>query len=124
VHTDFVLAGITEELGFVGLLVVTLVMLIVIFRIFKIASKVVNPMQYLFCVGVGLLISTAFILNAYGISGITPIKGIAVPFLSYGGSHILATSVAIGFVLMISKNLPNASEDWARHVEPKQSIKE
>ncbi|NOR56806.1 MAG: cell division protein [Sulfurovum sp.] len=106
VHTDFILAGITEELGFLGLALVTFTMLLIVFRIFKIASKVKDPMQYLFSVGVGLIISASFILNAYGISGITPIKGIAVPFLSYGGSHILASCIAIGMVLMISKNVP------------------
>ncbi len=106
VHTDFILAGITEELGFVGLFFVTFTMLLVIFRIFKIASKVQNPMHYLFSIGIGLLIAASFILNSYGISGITPIKGIAVPFLSYGGSHILASCIAIGMVLMISKKVP------------------
>ena len=106
VHTDFILAGITEELGFLGLTLVTITMLFIVFRIFKIASKVKNPMYYLFSIGVGLLIAFAFILNAYGISGITPIKGIAVPFLSYGGSHILAACIAIGMVLMVSKKVP------------------
>jgi cell division protein FtsW len=106
VHTDFILAGITEELGFIGLFLVVFTILFVIFRIFRIASKVKDPMYYLFSIGVGLLIAYAFILNAYGISGITPIKGIAVPFLSYGGSHILAMSIAIGMVLMISKKVP------------------
>ncbi|HEY9189589.1 MAG TPA: putative peptidoglycan glycosyltransferase FtsW [Sulfurovum sp.] len=110
VHTDFILAGITEELGLFGLTLVTLTMLFIIFRIFKIASKVKKPMYYLFSIGVGLLIALAFILNAFGISGITPIKGIAVPFLSYGGSHILASCVAIGMVLMISKKVPRDSK--------------
>ncbi|WP_309499970.1 putative peptidoglycan glycosyltransferase FtsW [Sulfurovum sp.] len=110
VHTDFILAGITEELGFLGLTLVTLTMLFIIFRIFKIASKVKNPMYYLFSIGAGLLIAFAFILNSYGISGITPIKGIAVPFLSYGGSHIWAACIAIGMVLMVSKKVPRDSE--------------
>ncbi len=106
VHTDFVLAGISEELGFLGLGVVVGLLLFVIFRIFKIAAKVENPMYYLFCVGVGTLLAFSSILNAYGISGMTPIKGIAVPFLSYGGSHIIAASVAVGMILMISKKVP------------------
>jgi len=110
VHTDFILAGMTEELGFLGLALVTLTMLFIVFRIFKIAAKVKSPTYYLFSIGVGLLIALAFVLNAYGISGITPIKGIAVPFLSYGGSHILASSIAIGMVLMISKKVPRNSK--------------
>ena len=106
VHTDFILAGITEELGLLGLSLVVFTVLFIIFRIFKIAAKVENPRYYLFSIGVALLISFAFILNAYGISGITPIKGIAVPFLSYGGSHIMAICVGIGMVFMVSKKVP------------------
>ncbi|MDQ1325730.1 MAG: cell division protein FtsW [Campylobacterota bacterium] len=105
VHTDFILAGITEEFGFFGVSLVALTLLFIVYRIFKIASKVQNPIYYLFSIGVGLLIAFAFILNSYGISGITPIKGIAVPFLSYGGSHILAACIAIGMILMISKKV-------------------
>ena len=110
VHTDFILAGITEELGFVGLALVTLSILLIVFRIFKIASKVENPMYYIFSIGVGLLTASAFILNAYGVSGITPIKGIAVPFLSYGGSHILAACIGVGMALMISKKVPRDAQ--------------
>lgn len=106
VHTDFVLAGITEEFGFIGVSLVALTLLFIVYRIFKIASKVQNPVYYLFSIGVGLLIAFAFILNSYGIAGITPVKGIAVPFLSYGGSHILASCIAIGMILMISKKVP------------------
>lgn len=105
VHTDFILAGITEELGYLGLLVVVALLSFIVYRIFYIGVRVKNPMYYLFSIGTGLLIAFAFILNAYGISGMTPIKGIAVPFLSYGGSHIIALCVAIGFVLMISKQV-------------------
>lgn len=105
VHTDFVLAGIIEELGFLMLLFVVLVMLLIIFRIFKIAARVDNPVYYLFSVGVAILFSSSFLINSYGISGIMPIKGIAVPFLSYGGSQIVASCISIGLVLMISKTV-------------------
>ena len=103
VHTDFVLAGLTEEFGFLGLTVVILLFLFIVFRLNKIAADVREPRYALFTVGVALLIGLALIVNSYGISGMTPIKGIAVPFLSYGGSQILANSIAIGMVLMISK---------------------
>lgn len=105
VHTDFVLAGMMEELGFVSILIVVFAFLFIIFRIFKIAATVENPVYYLFAVGVALLITFSFIINSFGISGITPIKGIAVPFLSYGGSQIIASCLSIGLVLMISKKV-------------------
>lgn len=105
VHTDFVLAGIAEEFGFVGIVVVTLLFVAMLQRVFRIANRSVKDIEYLFSLGVGLLITFAFIINAYGISGLTPIKGISVPFLSYGGSSMLASSIAIGMVLMISKKI-------------------
>ena len=103
VHTDFVLAGLAEEFGFVGVLFVVFIFLWMIQRIFKIANRSEDSRIYLFSLGVGLLLSFAFLVNAYGISGITPIKGISVPFLSYGGSSIIAASIGIGMVLMASK---------------------
>ncbi len=105
VHTDFVLAGITEELGFFGVSVLTMLFVVLIFRIFKIAGRSLDSRYYLFGVGTAMVIGLSFLINAYGISGIAPIKGIAVPFLSYGGSHIIASSIAIGMVLMISKKV-------------------
>ena len=103
VHTDIVLAGIVEELGFVGLFFIVAAFTTMIFYIFKIANRVHNMTYYLFCVGIALLLAFSFIINAFGISGITPIKGIAVPFISYGGSSLLASCLAIGLVLSISR---------------------
>ncbi len=103
VHTDFVLAGLAEEFGFFGVLAVVIIFMWMLQRIFKIANRTKDQRVYLFSLGVGLLLSFAFLVNAYGISGITPIKGISVPFLSYGGSSILAASIGVGMVLMASK---------------------
>ncbi|ANE35843.1 cell division protein, FtsW/RodA/SpoVE family [Campylobacter iguaniorum] len=103
VHTDFVLAGIAEEVGFVGIFVITMLMLSVIYRILKISARSENKVYHLFSLGVGAIVTLAFLMNSYGITSITPIKGIAVPFLSYGGSSILALCIGIGMVLMISK---------------------
>ncbi len=103
VHTDFILAGITEEIGFFGLALIVFILFFMILRIFRISRKVENIKYHLFTLGIGLMIIFAFLINSYGISGIIPIKGIAVPFLSYGGSSLLANAIAIGLVLSISK---------------------
>ncbi|XPV69184.1 MAG: FtsW/RodA/SpoVE family cell cycle protein [Halarcobacter sp.] len=105
VHTDFVLAGITEEIGLVGLSFITFIMFLIVLRIFKISGRVENKIYHLFTIGIALMIIIAFLINSYGISGMIPIKGIAVPFLSYGGSSMLATSLAVGLVLSISKSV-------------------
>jgi cell division protein FtsW len=105
VHTDFVLSGIAEEIGAFGIIGITLVLYLIIYRIFKIASRSKNRAYSLFTLGIAMLIVFSFLMNAYGIISITPIKGIAVPFLSYGGSSLLATCIGIGMVLMISKKV-------------------
>lgn len=105
VHTDFVLAGIIEEAGLVGAAVIASLILALVFRIFKVANRSENPVHYLFCVGIASIISFQFLMNSLGISGIVPIKGITVPFVSYGGSSMMALSLAIGMVIMISKKI-------------------
>ncbi len=87
------------------LLIVTLIILLVILKIFKIASLLDRVDEKLFAYGVGVILSLEFLINAFGISGIIPIKGVAVPLLSYGGSQIVSTSLAIGMVLMLSRKV-------------------
>ena len=105
VHTDFVLAGLAEEFGFFGVLFVVTIFLMMLYRIFKVANRTKDLTVYLFSIGIGLSLSFAFLVNAYGISGITPIKGISVPFLSYGGSAMLAAAFGVGMVLMASNQV-------------------
>jgi len=105
VHTDFVLAGITEEIGLLGLAIIVSIMFLIILRIFKISRRVDNKIYHLFTIGIALMIIIAFLINSYGISGMIPIKGIAVPLLSYGGSSMLSMAIAIGLVLSISKSV-------------------
>ncbi|MEA3554439.1 MAG: putative peptidoglycan glycosyltransferase FtsW [Campylobacterota bacterium] len=104
VHTDFVLAGITEEVGFFGISVIVLLFSFLIIRIFRVSRMLNNTEYHLFTIGIAIMLGTAFIINAFGTSGIIPIKGLAVPFLSYGGSSLLASSIAIGLVLSISRD--------------------
>jgi len=105
VHTDFVLAGITEEIGFFGFFLIILVLFSIILRIFRTSRRIKDTKYHLFTIGIGLMISIAFLINSYGISGIIPIKGIAVPFLSYGGSSLLSVAIAVGLVLSISRDI-------------------
>ncbi len=105
VHTDFVLAGITEEIGLIGITCVVTILFLMIWRILSISLRVENNVYHLFSLGIALMIIVAFLINSYGISGMIPIKGIAVPFLSYGGSSMLAACIAVGLVLSISKEV-------------------
>jgi cell division protein FtsW len=107
VHTDFILAGLAEEFGFFGVAVVVFIFLWMLQRIFKVANRTKDRTIYLFSIGIGLVLAFAFLINAYGISGLIPIKGISIPFLSYGGSVMLGSCMGIGMVLMASKKAVN-----------------
>jgi len=103
VHTDFVLAGMAEEIGVIGVMIVSAILMYVIFRLLKIAGRSENASYYLYCSGLAMIIGFSFLMNALGMSGVIPLKGIAVPFLSYGGSQVLALSIGIGLALSMSK---------------------
>ncbi|MDR3347254.1 MAG: FtsW/RodA/SpoVE family cell cycle protein [Helicobacteraceae bacterium] len=103
VHNDFVLSGLAEETGLLGILLVSLLMLLAIYRIFKIANRSDNAVCYLFTIGVGVMLAVQFLMNALGTAGVIPLKGITAPFLSYGGASLSASAMAIALVLMISK---------------------
>jgi len=108
VHTDFVLAGIAEETGVWGVIMVVSLVVTLVWRIFRVANRIETKTQrdynyQLFCVGIGVLIFLETLLNMLGIVGLLPLKGLPIPFVSYGGSSIIAFSIAIGMVLMISK---------------------
>ena len=95
----------------------TSIIFMIIWRIFKISRRVDNPIYHLFTLGIALMIIVAFLINSYGISGMIPIKGIAVPLLSYGGSSMLAMAVSIGLVLSISRVV--REEDEKKKVKKK-----
>lgn len=114
VHTDFVIAGITEEIGWLGTFLITTILMLIILRILAISRKVDSKIFHLFTTGIALMIIVAFLINGAGISGIIPIKGIAVPFLSYGGSSLITSSFAIGLILSISRTV--------KKYEPQKSI--
>lgn len=103
VHTDFVLAGITEEIGVLGIMAVLVLVVGIAWRIVRISNQVNDNVFHFFTLGIAIMIIGAFFINSFGISGLIPIKGIAVPFLSYGGSSIIAASIGVGMVLSISR---------------------
>lgn len=103
-HTDFIMAIIGEEFGFLGLFVIMLLVLLLSFRIFKIAFEsfqLTERYKGFFAFGVGLWIFGQSFANLGVMSSLLPAKGLTFPFVSYGGSSILVMSIAIAIVLRI-----------------------
>ena len=103
-HTDFLLAVIAEELGFAGVLTLTLLFAWMVWRAFAIgrrASDLERPYAALVAQGIGLWIGVQVIINMGVNMGVLPTKGLTLPLLSFGGSAILATCCALAVLLRI-----------------------
>ena len=102
-QTDFIFSIISEEFGFMGVLIVTSLFLIVIVRGFKIARKSDELFGKYLAFGITFQIAFQAILNLMVVVGLIPVTGVTLPFLSYGGSSLLITLCSIGILLNISR---------------------
>ncbi|MCB5205858.1 putative lipid II flippase FtsW [Methylovorus mays] len=103
-HTDFLLAVIAEELGFVGVMVVIALFAWLILRAFGIAKEAIGNERYfsaLLAQGIGVWIGVQGIINMGVNMGLLPTKGLTLPLLSFGGSGILANCIALAVLLRI-----------------------
>ena len=103
-HTDFLLAVIAEEIGFVGVLVVLALFVWVLFRTYAIARQAVllgRPFAALTAQGIGVWIGVQAFINIGVNMGVLPTKGLTLPLLSFGGSGIVANCVAIALLLRV-----------------------
>jgi len=100
-HTDFIFTAVGEELGFVGAGTLLALFAILAWRIWRTAQLARDDFGSLLCVGVLSLLLFQIFENVGMTMGIMPITGITLPFVSYGGSSVLASFVAIGLVLNV-----------------------
>jgi rod shape determining protein RodA len=101
-HTDFIFSVVAEEFGFLGCVVVLGLYLFLVVRMFQLAGQVRNRFASLVIVGIA---STLFIQSVVNIGvtlGLSPVTGMPLPLLSYGGSSLLVTLLSVGIVLGMS----------------------
>ena len=120
-HTDFIFSVIGEELGLFGTLGTLFLLSILLFSIFKIALRAYDPMVRYTASGIGCWIAIQITLNIGSAISVLPVVGVTLPFVSYGGSSIVALYMAIGFVLgaarrdpVIYKELQASGYKWLR----------
>ena len=104
-HTDFIFAAFTEEWGFIGALFLIGVLGFVILRIIKIGILCEDNFGRFVSLGTALMILIQSFLNLGFNLGILPVVGIPLPFLSYGGSHLLTTGLLVGIIQNIAIRL-------------------
>ncbi|MFA5937571.1 MAG: FtsW/RodA/SpoVE family cell cycle protein [Candidatus Paceibacterota bacterium] len=95
-HTDFVLAVVGEEMGFLGTAGVLLLYLLMLMRIFGAADSAQGQYGYLVCCGIGTMFLVYMMINFGMLVGVIPVAGIPLPLVSYGGSNVVASLWALG----------------------------
>ena len=102
VHTDYPLAAIGEELGLIGLLAVLGLYLVLVSRGLRIAAAGHDEFRSLLAAGLALVIGVQAFIIAAGNLKLIPLTGITLPFISYGGSSLLANALVVGMLLALS----------------------
>ncbi|MFG1908035.1 putative lipid II flippase FtsW [Kribbella sp. NPDC048928] len=107
-HTDFIFSVIGEELGLVGSLTVLALFLTLAYAGMRIATRNTQPFVRYAAAGITVWIMSQALVNLGAVIGLLPIVGIPLPLLSYGGSALLPTLIAIGMLLSFAKAEPGA----------------
>lgn len=106
-HTDFILATVAEKFGFVGALAVIGILAVMVIRILWIGRQASHDYGFYLCVGVAAVMVAQILENVGMCLGILPVIGITLPFLSCGGSSLLATFVLMGVVHSVWSHRPS-----------------
>lgn len=101
-HNDFILSVVGEELGFLGIFLLSLVFLLLIFRGIRAAAKSNNRFQALLASGLTILVGLEVFWNAAIVLGLFPTKGMNLPFISSGGTSIICVLAIVGILLNVS----------------------
>jgi cell division protein FtsW len=112
--TDYILAVIGEEMGFVGILIVFVLFIIIIFRLINHTFKAQSEKNRIILFGVMMYVSLHFILNVGGVTGLIPLTGVPLLLLSAGGSSTLSVMMALGmaqFVIVEESKLLLSKEE-------------
>lgn len=101
-HTDFIFSSIAEETGFIGGLILLALFGILIYRFLTIAYRSRDQQGALICVGFAAIIGYQMFVNIGMLLGLLPVTGIPLPFISYGGSSLVVTTMMVGLALNIA----------------------
>ena len=102
-HNDFIMSVVGEETGFLGILLIILLFALFLWRCYKVALGQKNLRDKLTAYGLTIVIALSFTLSMFVVFGLVPPKGIAMPFISYGGSSLLSNMICAGLLLHYSR---------------------
>ena len=102
-QTDFIFSIISEEFGFLGVIIIVSLFLVIIISCFNISLKANNLFSKYLAFGITFQFSFQAIMNLMVVVGLIPVTGVTLPFLSYGGSSLLISMASMGIILNISR---------------------
>jgi hypothetical protein len=114
-YSDFIYAIIIEETGFIGMIWVPLLYILLFFKLSRWATRTQRDWQRILLLGVGIMYTTQAIIHMCVVTGISPNTGQTLPLISRGGSSLLATSMAIGACIGITRHI--REEEYQRQLE-------
>lgn len=103
-QTDFIFSIISEEFGFLGIVILTSLFLLIIWKGFSLARNSTDLFSKYLCFGITFGLAFQTLLNLMVVVGLIPVTGVTLPFLSYGGSSLLITLVSMGILLNVSRH--------------------
>ncbi len=110
-QTDFIFAAFAEEWGFVGVLLLISLYAIVLWRILTTAMNGATNFEILFGVGITIMFIAHLLVHIGMNVGVMPVTGITIPFMSYGGSHLLVTFMALGILMSMRRYSSSVHKD-------------
>jgi len=102
-QTDFIFSIISEEFGFLGVVIVSSLFLIILYRGIRIALNTKDSFSKYLAFGMIFQILIQAVMNLMVVIGLIPVTGVTLPFLSYGGSSLLISMLSVGILLNISR---------------------
>jgi cell division protein FtsW len=117
-HTDFIFSILGEELGLIGTATVIAMFALFAYRGFRVARHVPDRFGALLAAGITTTVVIQAVLNIGVTTGVLPITGVPLPFLSFGGSSMLFTMISAGVLLNISQYARAPADDAAAHPAP------
>jgi len=103
-NTDFIFAVYSEEFGFFGVTLIFVLFFLLIFRIFILANNMQSTFSKLLTASLGVSIFSAIFVNIAMISGLVPIVGLPLPFMSYGGTSMVVSLASVGIIMSLNNH--------------------
>jgi len=114
-ETDFIFAAFAEEWGFIGVLILFSLFGVVIWRVLVNAMHGATNFETLFGIGVAIMLMSHFAIHVGMNIGLLPVTGLTIPFMSYGGTHLVVTFTALGILMSMRRYARAAHRDVMRN---------